>query len=216
MGPWLREDYRSFQRLCIHALRLEPDPELPPALEEYLENVRWNPFSDVAAAEAALRKHTIYGWFKKHIPRAVDTEWDETLFAQFRRLHVLVKYIPRLLLPPAEPARRNRLRKAAVDDIQQVQKSMDNGTLSFENPAREAMLQDLLAEATQILQRPLQRMPRPELPLKELACELHKQTGHVGKQLLLEVVKERGLDCKESTIDRYIRDIQKDSPTATD
>jgi hypothetical protein len=216
VGPWLREDYRGFKRLCNDALRLEPPkhPQLTGPLWDAItqwhrdnpqeSGYRENPYADIAAAQEALRNHAVYRWLDNNLRHAVDTAGDETPFVLFRRVRTVVESVPRIG-PPPKPARMDKYRKTVANAVERLQESIDSGVLWFPNPAREEMLEQLLAEAKQILRGTQRRPASVKYPsLEWLAHDLYEQTGAADWRLLLEVAAVRNLDCDERTAQRYV------------
>lgn len=207
VGPWSRDDYRSFRRLCIDAL-LATLPE-PDAIIRGL--AAWQrarrTFPDVSAAEKAIADHAVYRWLKKTIPRAVDPGGDSSPFVRLRRLHILVHSLPSIGARDAKPIRVSPLRETAIRAAQRLQQSIIDGVLHFPNAGHEEVFEELLEETIQILQQraPRRRSKSVKYPaLQALAHELYEKTGAVDVQLLIEIAGACNLNCDERTVRRYL------------
>jgi hypothetical protein len=223
VGPWLRDDYRGFKRLCTEALFLEPPCFLglpgggwsAAALRDLLERNRPSKFPNITAAEKALRGHRVYRWLKEYVPLAVNIATDKTPFSQFRRTRTVVEHIVFASALPLAPTRTDRRRTSLHKLLERLEGGLNDGTLRLRNMAREDTLEELLAEAKELLAR---RQPKSVgYPwLKQLARELCEQTGGADPKLLLQVAAVCELDCDERTAQRYVAEAKKAHKEAAD
>ncbi len=217
IGPWPREDYRSFKRLCTDALLLEPaEPD------DYAGGLlatfrKPSAFPDVAAAERAISQHPVYEWLEKYVPRAVEFRVGETPFVRVRRARLVVEKIPYLSLPQARAERSDKRRKTARAAIERIEKGLDDGTIQLWNLAQEEMLETLLIQAKQRLAERRTKAGSAAYPyLRDLAFELREWTGSADSELLEEVIGAVGLKCDDRTASRYARAAERRRDTNSD
>jgi hypothetical protein len=180
--PWQDADYHRFCELCCDGYG-RPDGE--------------------------LLRNNVYQWLKKNVPRAVTMTDGESQELPHKRMLIVAEYvlIMTMMRPAAgaaEVARARKWHKKVQVQIERLQKTLGEGRWM---PLPR--LDETLAWALPILDT---RTTKAEQPwLKQLARELHQQTGRVDAELLLEMAvaltPTPSIDAR--TAQRYAKEARK-------
>jgi hypothetical protein len=203
IGRWRRENIRSLDQICAHALRLEnTSGGLLGAL------LAPSPYPDIVAARQALRAHPIYQTLKTRLPRLLGLAPAAAPLTEFRLVQTLLRYTV-LATSNGEEGRsleRTDKRSAiAYRAIERVEGYLADGAVVLSNPARREMLAQLLAEAREELAKP-KRRARKQPALLGLAHALIRLGIKPDGAELTDVAKMAGVVLDERTARRYVRE----------